>query len=618
MNYYSFKLSNESSVDFVKKVEEKSTNIVIDQIYFFVDEIKIGDIVFINFGGDKVKWEKGLKGIARVSKEPYDIGYEKTYFRIQVDMVLVVEKVVPRTAFISYLELYDVAGIGPVTKGQQTQAISKLNEKEALLVARVLLDSQSSIESELATIFSDDQMSVIKGEAILLEPKKVKFGERIEDALPVNDRYAAVEKKFEIFMKSQLNKKKQEFADQTIRNYISSLRGGLISEDWIKALIPGVTNLFSVTDLDEIRDFKNALIVHENYYEFNKEKHHTPISSLIQYENFLETEGIAIEASTASSQVISAKRVDGGFNKIFYGSPGCGKSFKVKKLLEDMSIPESDIFRTTFYQEYSYTDFVGQIYPVIRNNVPEYEFVPGPFTLAFKHAILNPERRVVLVIEELNRGNAPSIFGDLFQLLDRYKDEGAGHKKGDSEYPIVNIPLIDYMNKQGVFTNLISFPSNFIIIATLNTSDQNVFTLDSAFKRRWESEKVQNKFTKDHGFSNWIVPGTECTWEKFVTVINSLIIEMQSTFLSSEDKQLGVYYFSKNELIENVDLKTDLKVTNFANKIFEYLWNDVAKFNRTEWFASDIKTLDELIDKYVEFSARNEGLEVFANVRKFE
>ena len=133
----------------------------------------------------------------------------------------------------------------------------------------------------------------------------------------------------------------------------------------------------------------------------------------------------------------------------------------------------------------------------------------------------------------------------------------------------------------------------------MNTSDQNVFTLDTAFNRRWNFEKIKNIFTADHKYRQFYIPGMpDVTWEQFVTDINEFIVNSESG-ITSEDKQLGVFFIDKGTLCEKKEECTDKqKIEKFAYKIFEYLWDDVAKFGHGDWFASDIKTLDDLIEEY--------------------
>ena len=304
-----------------------------------------------------------------------------------------------------------------------------------------------------------------------------------------------------------------------------------------------------------------------------------------------------------------------GINKVFYGTPGCGKSYYIdhdilgkdketKKYLGDYA--ENNIIRTTFYQDYSNTDFVGQILPKItkgengEKDIVEYVFTPGPFTLALIQAISNPDKKVALVIEEINRGNAPAIFGDIFQLLDREKNSA-------SEYGIVNVNMIDYLSglefsvngekKRYTFSE-IKIPGNMDIFATMNTSDQNVYTLDTAFVRRWEKEKIKNSFAKC-AFAGLPVPGMPTySWKKFATAINNCISRHLEDLQINEDKQIGAF-FVKQELLEKNDAE------KFAYKVFDYLWNDVAKLDRNIIF-KHYNTLDDLIAAY-----KKDGIAVF-------
>lgn len=296
-----------------------------------------------------------------------------------------------------------------------------------------------------------------------------------------------------------------------------------------------------------------------------------------------------------------------GKNKIFFGTPGCGKSYHIEHDIlgknkdtkeYDGEFLEDNIIRTTFYQDYSYTDFVGQILPKIvkgaegEKDTVEYIFNPGPFTLALIQAISNPTKKVALVVEEINRGNAPAIFGDIFQLLDR--DEN-----NVSEYGIVNISMIDYLNdhtfivdgvkKSYKFTE-IKIPGNLYIYATMNTSDQNVYTLDTAFVRRWDREKIKNSFAKCN-FKATKVPGMDYTWQEFVEAINTCITSHLEELQVNEDKQIGAFFVKEHLLSGSAE--------KFAYKVFDYLWNDVAKLEHGIFF-NDFNTLDALIAAYVE------------------
>lgn len=300
---------------------------------------------------------------------------------------------------------------------------------------------------------------------------------------------------------------------------------------------------------------------------------------------------------------------------IYYGVPGCGKSNKINDLLEN--VPEKNKVRVVFHPEYTNADFVGQILPNTNNGI-HYEFTPGPFTQILKRAYSNPNEQFYLVIEEINRGNAAAIFGDIFQLLDRLKEgetDSLGNNPSDanvniytqgwSKYFVQNDDINAYIrsgdnavenvrNVHFTANTAIRLPPNLSILATMNTSDQNVFTLDNAFQRRFDMELIRNEFdmTKDAVRVQYDseIDDTGITWGKFWTWINSKITAMLKGLSSTEDKRIGVWFVS------NVNGKIDDKI--FAEKVLKYLWDDVFKFKRKDIFADEIDTLEKLIDKF--------------------
>lgn len=168
--------------------------------------------------------------------------------------------------------------------------------------------------------------------------------------------------------------------------------------------------------------------------------------------------------------------------KIYYGAPGTGKSYEILKYLKEKQISDEHIFRVTFHPEYTYSDFVGQILPTVKKNGEvSYDFAKGVFTLALEKAYQDTSKEVFLIIEEMSRGNCSAIFGDIFQLLDR---DNVGTEKGWSKY-FINNPIIA-KDIIALTDDRIKLPANLSILGTVNTSDQNVFVMDTAFKRRFE------------------------------------------------------------------------------------------------------------------------------------
>ena len=229
--------------------------------------------------------------------------------------------------------------------------------------------------------------------------------------------------------------------------------------------------------------------------------------------------------------------------------------------------PRKDaVFRTTFHPDTDYASFVGCYKPSMNDGAIEYSFTPQVFTNAYIAAWENTKKPVYLVIEEINRGNCAQIFGDLFQLLDRDK------VTGKSEYPIkADKDLVTYIEKElgagheGIKNGELCLPPNLIIYATMNTSDQSLFPMDSAFKRRWDWEYVPINYSKDIDSGKFIIEiddDTKYSWVEFLESVNDKIYDATN----SEDKQMGNFFIKKS-----------IKANEFVNKVMFYLWNEVCK-----------------------------------------
>lgn len=240
-------------------------------------------------------------------------------------------------------------------------------------------------------------------------------------------------------------------------------------------------------------------------------------------------------------------------------------SVNVAKLLELAGVPKDYNVEINKYIKFCH------LFPKHDPDKITYEFIPQAFTNAYVEA-WNTEEEVYLIIEEINRGNCAQIFGDLFQLLDR--------KNSVSEYPVeADADLQSYLNKTLAKTTRtdipddvksgekLMLPSNLYIWATMNTSDQSLFPIDSAFKRRWDWKYIP---ISDAG-KNYVIEidNDQYDWWSFLTAINTII---EST-THSEDKKLG-YFFAKAK---------DGRITadTFVSKVIFYLWNDVFKDNES-------------------------------------
>ena len=257
---------------------------------------------------------------------------------------------------------------------------------------------------------------------------------------------------------------------------------------------------------------------------------------------------------------------------IFFGSPGTGKSREVKRLTTGMKSS-----RITFHPETDYQSFVGSYKPVMDGDKIVYDFVPQAFTNAYCNAWLNPNEPYFLIIEEINRGNCAQIFGDIFQCLDRDED-------GQSEYEVnCDKDLAKYLKtkfEKDATTEIIEeyksiidtddydkiiLPSNLYIYATMNTSDQSLFPMDSAFKRRWDMKFIPIDYDDANTLIIKLTDGTQYNWGNFISIINPKIKELTG----SEDKQLG------NRFINPSDSK--ITFDQFRSKILYYLWSEIYK-----------------------------------------
>lgn len=307
------------------------------------------------------------------------------------------------------------------------------------------------------------------------------------------------------------------------------------------------------------------------------------------------------------------KRLNGGENIILYGVPGAGKSYTIERYYKDEN---TKMQRVVFHPDYTYSDFVGQILPQSKDGNVSYDFIAGPFTKIVKEAYHNPEQKFILVIEEINRGNAPAIFGDIFQLLDRNND-------GKSSYEIANADVAKIVYRDE--NHPVYLPSNLSIICTMNTSDQNVFTLDTAFQRRWNMRLIENTFKKDtpeeKAFAEHPILDSDIKWEAFCETINAQILEKNQNLNSSEDKRLGTHFvtiadleFDENENNDNLvpaeRAKAILKNRRFPEKVIKYLWDDAFKFYRDEIFKVEYNSLEKVINEFATKS-KNDRFNIF-------
>lgn len=353
--------------------------------------------------------------------------------------------------------------------------------------------------------------------------------------------------------------------------------------------------------------------------------------SLFELDDFENEEGTdaADERETELDNTEKVARIDNGTNVLLYGVPGSGKSWTIE---HEYCKKDSNVERLVFHPDYTYSDFIGQILPnVAEDGQVSYKFTPGPFTNILAEAYSNPGQEYILIIEEINRGNAPAIFGEVFQLLDRKTEiqekDDDGFSVGTSEYGITNANIANIV--YGDSKHKVRIPSNLSIIGTMNTSDQNVFTLDTAFQRRWDMRLIENNFDNvDPELADAEILDTTVSWRDFCTEINNIVVGNSARMTSSEDKRLGAYFVHYHDLLFNdkmgdlssgeydslrkkesagtIDKQEEDRLREIRNamkqnrkfpeKVIKYLWDDAFKFNREVVFeTTEYQSLEQVI-----------------------
>lgn len=321
--------------------------------------------------------------------------------------------------------------------------------------------------------------------------------------------------------------------------------------------------------------------------------HNLLTAALAKYAEFLSGKG----KESAGTNAVKPDDINlPSRNTIWYGAPGTGKSYKLNELLKESFAGRFE--RVTFYADYLHSQFVGSYKPITVANTDtvkqetgaathiEYRFRPGPFTRVLIQALNDPNNVYALVIEELNRAEAASVFGDVFQLLDRNKD-------GRSEYAIsVSEDLREYLETDGEGPNYLTedgrttlgkltetddcsqivIPNNMYILATMNSADQGVFPLDTAFKRRWDFEYVDIDDGKDATDKNGDQVVKDKKWvNDYRHTINENLLEAGVP----EDKQMGPFFLGNaNDSVFGDDAFDKA----MKNKVIMYLFEDAARY----------------------------------------
>lgn len=362
-------------------------------------------------------------------------------------------------------------------------------------------------------------------------------------------------------------------------------------------------NECSLTMCHELRNEANLLYLYEKYF----------------YEGNLD-EGERAEKMKDRNSFVELVYKTGistnyQYNRILFGAPGTGKSYTINKDKDELLVNGGGFERVTFHPDYSYAGFVGTYKPVSSKGEISYKFIPGPFMRTLVKALesgrsLDP-KPYLLLIEEINRANVAAVFGDVFQLLDR--------KDGISEYAIqasedIKEYLAEKLGGEPDNYETIRIPDNMLIWATMNSADQGVFPMDTAFKRRWDFTYLGINDAENDIIDKVVrLPGEEnsIAWNSIRKGINSKMVALKI----NEDKQLGPYFINVDNIIEDEEtneLNADEFIRIFKNKVLMYLFEDAVKQRRSDIFGGCEDSHRQVYSEICkEFDAK--GIDIFSS-----
>jgi len=352
----------------------------------------------------------------------------------------------------------------------------------------------------------------------------------------------------------------------------------------IKVRVEGTGNMLYIEKKDK-EELENIVVLLEEGFQVPSENDRHNFFLRFSYENFCKFYHIKPVVFEQNEVEITAPSIHIARNRLIYGAPGTGKSYLLE--FDRKSYFNKKFERVTFYSDYSYGQFVGTYKPVSKDGVIDYKFVPGPFLRILIKALKNTDENYLIIIEEINRANAAGVFGDMFQLLDR-------DPSGRGEYSVsLSEEIKDYLKEiENIELCELRLPSNMYIWATMNSADQGVFPLDTAFKRRFDEYKLVRINDKENEIIGVVVDiksGVgKIEWNKFRKALNRHLIDK---FKVREDKLIGPFFIKPEILTNNKKFDSALK-----DKLFMYLAEDVLSYRKTEFFTSS--SISEILSKY--------------------
>lgn len=451
----------------------------------------------------------------------------------------------------------------------------------------IMLKYSGKLEYEMYAIKGgdlspDSALKELNGKFYYLKSTTTVHIDELRDGDNTEMDYKEQKEKFRTWLSEQKKANGEPYSVNSIASYISGMDRAYRQFEGFN----GYESPFQIQDISSAEEYMDYLFNAEGFDEFNVKAG----NRACEYGWYKYKEFLGIEEDEFISPVYNTNiNVDMPRNRIYFGAPGTGKSYTInedrKKLLGADN--ESDYERVTFHPDYSYANFVGTYKPVPKGSAITYEYVPGPFMRVYVEAVRNGRtddaKPFLLIIEEINRANVAAVFGDIFQLLDRDESEV-------SEYPIqvsedTKAFLARELGGRPSDYSSIRIPNNMFIWATMNSADQGVFPMDTAFKRRWDfnyiginnnEDKIDNKIVnlEVESLSGTIIQSFK--WNDLRKSIN----DMLGTIKVNEDKMLGTFFISKKVLGNESIIDAERFKEVFKSKVIMYLFEDAARQGR--------------------------------------